>query len=293
MKPTRITKDSATLIDNVFVSTCLSDRITSNIVVNDMSDHLQCKLTINKMFPLKNKAVTKEIRKVTKKKVKCMVKELKSTDWTFLSENDDMKSSNELFNKFGSILNECIERNIPIQKITQKTLKPSSPWLHPNLCKCINTCKQLYAVAIQKGASDIKWNTFVNYWNVLNRTKCGAMKIYFSNKCNEFKKNGKWLWQIICNVTNCQKDRSSIVDCLEIENIKCFESKLIAEEFAGFFSKVGLIYSNKIPNPCKCINEYLKKSIFLTPNSCRVPCYHAAVGYTLPRLRASQGSNLC
>ena len=28
---------------------------------------------------------------------------------------------------------------------------------------------------------------------------------------------------------------------------------------------------------------------FLT---CRVPCYCAAVGYTLPRLRASQGSNL-
>ena len=60
---------------------------------------------------------------------------------------------------------------------------------------------------------------------------------------------------------------------MEIENIKCFESKLIAEEFAGNFSNVGLIYSNKIPKPRKCINEYLKnidasdKSIFLTPTS--------------------------
>ena len=25
---------------------------------------------------------------------------------------------------------------------------------------------------------------------------------------------------------------------------------------------------------------------------CRVPCYHAAVSYTFPRLRAPQGSNL-
>ena len=30
----------------------------------------------------------------------------------------------------------------------------------------------------------------------------------------------------------------------------------------------------------------------LKRDNCRVPCYHAAVGYTLPRLRASQGSNL-
>ena len=28
-------------------------------------------------------------------------------------------------------------------------------------------------------------------------------------------------------------------------------------------------------------------------SDCRVPCYRAAVGYTLPRLRALQGSNLC
>ena len=99
------------------------------------------------------------------------------------------------------------------------------------------------------------------------------MKIYFSNKCNEFKNNGKQLWQIIQNVTNCQKDRSSIIDCLEIENIKCFESKLIAEEFAEFFSKVGLTYLNRIQKPHKSINEYLHKidasdkSIFLMPTS--------------------------
>ena len=30
----------------------------------------------------------------------------------------------------------------------------------------------------------------------------------------------------------------------------------------------------------------------LKRDNCRVPCYRAAVGYTLSRLRASQGSNL-
>ena len=168
MKPTPITKETATLIDNVFVSSCLSERITSSIVVNDMSDHLPCKVTINNMFPLKNKTVTQEIRKVTKKMVKCMIGELKSTDWTFLYEREDMTSCNEVFNKFAGILNDCIDRNIPVQKITRTRLKPSCPWLHPNLCKCINTCKKLYAAAIQKGANATSWNIYVNYHNVLN-----------------------------------------------------------------------------------------------------------------------------
>ena len=249
MKPTRITKETATLIDNIFVSSCLSERITSSIIVNDMSDHLPCKVSINNMFPLKNKAVTQEIRKVTKKKVECVIKELNSTDWTFLSENENMTSCNELFNKFADILQDTVDRNIPIKKIIGKRLKPSSPWLSPNLCKCINICKKLYAEAIQKGSSTTSWTSYMNYCNVLNRTKCGAMKNYFSNKCNEFKNNGKRLWQIIQNVTNCQKNKGSIIDCLEVDNIKCFESKLIAEEFAVFFSKVGLNYSNQIKKP--------------------------------------------
>ena len=142
MKPTHITKETAMLIDNIFVSSCLSERITSSIIVNDMSDHLPCKVSINNMFPLKNKAVTQEIRKVTKKMVKCVIKELNSTDWTFLSENDNMTSCNELFNKFADILHDTVDRNILIKKITGKRLKPSRPWLSPNLCKCINTCKK-------------------------------------------------------------------------------------------------------------------------------------------------------
>ena len=38
--PTRITKSSAMLIDNIFVSTNLHKKFDSAILINDMSDHL-------------------------------------------------------------------------------------------------------------------------------------------------------------------------------------------------------------------------------------------------------------
>ena len=45
-RPTRITKTSATLIDNIFISENLLDSHKSGILVNDMSDHLPCLLTV-------------------------------------------------------------------------------------------------------------------------------------------------------------------------------------------------------------------------------------------------------
>ena len=45
-RPTRVTKNSATLIDNLFISENLIDNYRSGILVNDMSDHLPCLLTI-------------------------------------------------------------------------------------------------------------------------------------------------------------------------------------------------------------------------------------------------------
>ena len=116
MKPTRITKTTATLIDNVFVSANLSDKTSSSIVVTDISDHLPCKVTINDMFPLRNKAVTREIRKITKQNVEKVKKELNNADWSFLTQ-DGMTSTNEKFNKFDGILSECTSHLIPSKKI--------------------------------------------------------------------------------------------------------------------------------------------------------------------------------
>ena len=49
--PTRIMKNSAILIDNIFISQSLTDDYRCGLLVNDMSDHLPCLLTIEKTDP--------------------------------------------------------------------------------------------------------------------------------------------------------------------------------------------------------------------------------------------------
>ena len=65
--------------------------------------------------------------------------------------------------------------------------------------------------------------------------------------------------------------KSSIIECLEINKIQCFESKLIVEKFGNFFSTVGKHYAKKIGNPLIPLKDYLSKmprntkSIYFTP----------------------------
>ena len=54
-RPTRITKQSATLIDNIFVSINLHKKYESAILINDMSDHLPI-LTLLRQTKLNNNA---------------------------------------------------------------------------------------------------------------------------------------------------------------------------------------------------------------------------------------------
>ena len=64
-------------------------------------------------------------------------------------------------------------------------------------------------------------------------------------------------------------DKSTIIDHLRVENIDITDSKKIANEFGRYFSTVGDHYVNKIKDPNKNIESYLKviprntKSIFL------------------------------
>ena len=54
-RPTRITKNTATLIDNVLISKNLQGKQDSKILITDISDHLPSIITINGNFLEKNK----------------------------------------------------------------------------------------------------------------------------------------------------------------------------------------------------------------------------------------------
>ena len=63
MKPTRISRTSATLIDNIIISDKLQLNYTSNILVSNLSDHLPCYVEIKEFYAGKREATKIKKRK--------------------------------------------------------------------------------------------------------------------------------------------------------------------------------------------------------------------------------------
>ena len=182
-------------------------------------------------------------------------------------------TSNNAFEILNDKIIESLDKHLPVQKININKLKPSRPWLTISLHKCITKSKRLYSKTLQKHCPETDHLKYKNYRNVLNKLKRKAMQLYFTDKCLEFKQNGKKLWQIIRKVTQTCNDKSTVINCLKINDIKCYENKAIANEFGQYFAYLGRKYHNKIPQAKKEITEYLraidpeKNSIYFDPTT--------------------------
>lgn len=84
-KPTRITKSTATLIDNIFSNT-LEEKFKTGLLLTDLSDHLpvfQLNLSEPTCSTRKISRVTKKLRIVNDKSIDALCREQKSTIGAF------------------------------------------------------------------------------------------------------------------------------------------------------------------------------------------------------------------
>ena len=111
-QPTRITKQSATLIDNVFVSLNLHKKFDSAILINDMSDHLPM-LTLLRQTNKNTNLLVFESRNLNDKK-KIIKQSLYKIDWIRKLTG---ANCNENYNIFTKILKQTMDEISPIERV--------------------------------------------------------------------------------------------------------------------------------------------------------------------------------
>ena len=133
-KPTRITRTTATLLDNTIIGRTFQSDYESSIVVNDMSDHLPCLLKI-KNPSLFLKSPTKiTTRGLNYEKVCELNSKLAEINWDDKLGNG---SVTEQYTKFHDTLLKSIDEVAPYHTIKiprNKVIK--NPWLSAGLHKC-------------------------------------------------------------------------------------------------------------------------------------------------------------
>ena len=146
-RPTRITKSSATLIDNIITSRSLFDTITCGIAISDISDHFPCVMTWPNVLSNKKKFIEFESQKLNEKYFANIKQDL-SIDWTLsLSTANDANRNFQLFqDKLTGVLETYTETK-RVRISNKKIIK--EPWLTKGIITSPNKQLLLYKYWLQ------------------------------------------------------------------------------------------------------------------------------------------------
>ena len=255
-KLTCITKSTATLIDNIIVSSSIHSKYLSGLLIDDRSDHLPCILVARNLNTTKKSPIIINSRKLTPKnlaKIKAGVAELD------LANSIPLEDATEPFSNLHEKLVKVIDEIAPNQNFTPgKYSYRKEPWLPVTLLKFIKKQQTLYHKTLSHDCCDSDLIYYRSYRNTLTVLKRKCKILYYHEKCVEFKSNSKALWKIINKISGKENDKSTIITCIREGGIGHNNLKDIANIFNNHFSTIGKKFSNHIKKSKKYINDYIK-----------------------------------
>ena len=251
-KPTRISKTSATLIDNILISNKLQLNYESLIIVDDLSDHLPCLVKLKNFKPTGTKNFILK-RKINNKAVQKINEDLSKIDWNIKLKD---KPASDSFHTFHSEILISINKHAPEKLIRVKEKRFKNPWISKGLKNSLTKSKKLYQRALIDPAD---WSKYKEFMTILRKCKRKLKLNYYQNKCNEFRKNGKKMWTLINKKIGRINDKTCIIDYLKVNNIKYLSGRDISNQFGKYFSSVGKEFALKIGEPKTPLQNYLER----------------------------------
>ena len=255
--PTCITKSTATLIDNIFISQSWLEKYNSGILVNDMSDHLPSIVSIKNLKLSKRVPVQITSRDTRTKNINALKNSLKKINWCEIIEpSSPSKSMSNLHER----LRHDIDHFTPLKTYCINSKKARrEPWVSAGIQISIRKSKKLYRTILHKDATDANRAKYKAYATLLQHLKRQSKCMYYGEKCMSFRHNTKKLWSVINDISAKQNDKSSLIDCLRISNVLEYDANKIANKFGEYFASVGKSYSDKVANPVHDWKYYCDK----------------------------------
>lgn len=142
-KPSRITTDTATLIDNIYTNE-IEAKIVGGLFINDMADHLPVFAIFQNLFKNTNENRTtnyKMIRHRTPETITALGEDLQKQNWSEVYVNKD---PNRAYGVFLTILTEQYEKHCWSNKIVKKHKNDDKPWISKGIEKARKKKNALY-----------------------------------------------------------------------------------------------------------------------------------------------------
>ena len=248
--PTRVTHNSATLIDHIFVNECSHNQSFSGTITSSMSDHyfnfIFLKNTIKRERP---KTVT--YRPFTESNILKFNEALKNTDFSALSETTD---PNDAYNSLISTYNDTLDRIIPLKTVRFDKHKHSlNPWASKSILLSIKYRDKLHS-KMKKAKTESQRlkleKSFSDYREFLNKKIKTAKRNYEKELFKKCKNDSKSIWKNINSVLGKTHHKKNIPTKINNENgISLSQLNDISYAFNEYYVNVGPKLAREIGNP--------------------------------------------
>ena len=240
-KPTRVTKDTALLIDYIIISHPELVKFTDILPCNDISHHDGPYAFLNVRMP-RDEPWFKMIRDEKSLDSRAFIEDV---DRIPLSLVYAVSDPNEKLSIFNSLLLEGIDRHAPYKRIT--VTRPPAPWMRDPEIKKLQNLRNTNRFEPHKSRDSSIWDTFRQNKREIRKAIRHAKSDFYRNPLS--KKKPKEVWKIIHSVLHSPRKRCTFSP----------------SELNNYFVEIAGKILNKEPTQPSKILEFIES----LPNSSR------------------------
>ena len=262
IKPTRITKYTGTLIDNIFCNDVITKDAYTGILYTDISDHFPIfYIDYTKSITVKDQFISR--RTYSNQNTVKFINELDNLNWGDIYSCNDAQTSYTVFQtRFSELYDKCFPR-----KTIKLNYKNRKPWLTEGLKRSIRVKNRLYRKYRKCDTQEAEAN-YRKYRNKLTFLLRNAERDHYDSLLMKYKNNLKRSWSVIKDVIQ-RKKVDKVCSKFYINN-KCVSDKnIISEAFNNYFINIGPSLANRIPDamesPLENMGDKVIHSMFLQP----------------------------
>lgn len=270
-KPTRVTHQTATLIDNIYCTDM--GLYESGVLRSYITDHFP----IFYLFGGQNKKKNKKSEKVhfttnnvTDQAITNINADLSGFAWEQdMSQLDTSQSFGLLFER----INDAVDRHCEIKTVSLSSrFVIREPWMTSGIMKSTKTAFKLYKACHKLKKTDPKYKKFINYRNLLNKAKREAKFTYYREQIDESRNDSAKTWKILNSLIGKTNNKNDISSFFKVDGTLTDDKLIISNEFCDFFTNIGKNLAQKIPASHFIYSSFLKNStqssIFFAPTDC-------------------------
>ena len=263
--PTRVTRDSKTLIDNIFSSVPVHQSFSGNLL-HSISDHLPQFFCESFVYDDDSgESIPCYYPDWSNFKQEEFINTFRDLSWNEVLRLDS-QDVNFSMETLISTVNSLVDRHLPTRKLTKKQLN-KKPWITSGIVKSISRRDFFLRKFVNAKTIDSRnfyHGQFKRYRNQIV-TLCRRSKInYFSNFFQRHTQNTRKIWQGVRNIISLKSSSSAKPISLEIDGIVTSDPFQVANSFNSFFSSVAESVRSTIPESDKHFSEFLRNQ---NPNS--------------------------